>query len=233
MAAATAKVAAARKQVAVSKMQISTLSGQIEAAHTAVNEAHVLVTKEWSKYFATASLESLTPEQMAWSTFQATGLIDRQLTSEQAALDKKTPLKPEEQKDVAKLVVRRTQVEQAAFTKLKGNVGNFVMLFGAGAGQPQQGFFATVDQALFFSNGNEVRGWLTPSGTNLTARLVNLEEPKAFTEELFLSILTRRPTSEEVADVSQYLSARPKDRSAAIQEIVWALLTSTEFRFAH
>ncbi len=230
---ATAKVAAAQKQVADFKTRINTINGQIEAAHTAVDQSHVLVTKEWTKYFATASLESLTPEQMAWSTLQATGLIVRQLTAEQAAINKKTPLKPEEQKDAAKLAARRTQVQQAAYAKLKGNVGNFVRLFGAGAGQPQQDFFATVDQALFFSNGNEVRSWLAPSGTNLTARLVKLEEPKALTEELFLSILTRRPADSEVADVTQYLAARPKDRSAAIQEIVWALLTSTEFRFAH
>jgi hypothetical protein len=49
-------------------------------------------------------------------------------------------------------------------------------------------------------------------------------------EELYLGILTRMPSEEEVAEVSAFLSQRP-DRSKAAQELVWGLLSSAEFRF--
>jgi hypothetical protein len=51
-------------------------------------------------------------------------------------------------------------------------------------------------------------------------------------EELFLSILSRRPTTEEIGDVTAALQAAT-DRKTALEELVWALLASTEFRFNH
>ncbi len=199
---------------------------QLETAREALAE-------QWSNQFALAQLQPLSPEQLAWSILQATGQFDRQRTAEQAELDKKSPLPPEEQDDAAKLAARAKQVEQAAYDKLKPTVARFVALFGAAAGAPQDDFFATVDQALFFANGGEVRGWLAPAGGNLTDRLVKLSDPAAVAEELYLSILTRRPTDEETADVQIYSSSRPDDKSAAVQEMAWALLTSSEFRFQH
>ena len=123
--------------------------------------------------------------------------------------------------------------QASGFDKLKGNVAKFVTLFGPGAGQPQHEFFATVDQALFFSNGGELRGWLAPGGGNLADRLMKIDDPKALTEELYLSVLTRLPADDEAADVASYLATRPKEKSAVVQEMVWALITSTEFRFNH
>ena len=68
----------------------------------------------------------------------------------------------------------------------------------------------------------------------MTERLGKITDTKKLAEELYLSVLTRLPTDEEVADVGGYLKGRSKDkRSAAIQEIAWALLTSAEFRFNH
>jgi hypothetical protein len=130
-------------------------------------------------------------------------------------------------------VAKAQAIEQAVYDKLGGNVGAFVSLFAAAPGQPQQDFSATVDQALFFANGGQVRSWLAPGGGSLTERLVKLDDPKALADELFIAVFTRHPTDDEVADISQYLAARAKDRSAAIQEIVWGLLCSTEFRFNH
>ena len=151
-----------------------------------------------------------------------------------AELDKKSPLKPEEKKDAKKIAARRLQVEQTTYDKLKSNVGNIISLYGAGSGQPQNEFFATIDQALFMANGGPLKGWLAPGGGNLTERLGKMTDEKKLVEELYLSVLTRLPTDGEVADVAAYLKQRPKEKRAAlIQEIVWALLTSAEFRFNH
>jgi hypothetical protein len=41
------------------------------------------------------------------------------------------------------------------------------------------------------------------------------------------------PSEEEATDVTNYLAARPNDRPAAAQELVWGLLASAEFRFSY
>jgi hypothetical protein len=105
-------------------------------------------------------------------------------------------------------------------------------LFATGAGQPQD-FFATADQALFFCNDGLIRSWLAPAGGNLAERLGKLTEPKAVAEELYLSVLSRRPSDAEIAEATSYLSARANERAAAVQELAWGLLTSLEFRFNH
>ncbi len=183
------------------------------------------LTGQLTGRFATSALKPLSPEQLSWSIMQATGVVAQQKSAAVAELDKKG------EKDEPQ---RAAKVEAAVYDKLRGNVATFVKTFGAGDGQPQNVFFATVDQALFFTNGGEIRGWLNPAGTNLTARLKELTDPAACAEELYLAIFTRRPAPEETADVIAYLEQESKsDRTAAVQELAWAMLTSAEFRFEH
>ena len=189
------------------------------------------LTDTWTKRGDVAVLEALAPEQLAWSIMQISGLIDRTRTAETAALDKKSPLSEADKKNSVKLADRERQIERAVYTKLKSTVAKFVKLFGAGAGQPQSDFFATVDQALFFANGREVQGWLRPSGSTLTNRLMKIEDVKQLAEELYLSVLTRRPSEKEIADVVDYVKSSGKDNAAAVQQMAWALITSAEFRF--
>ncbi|NDE99816.1 MAG: hypothetical protein EB034_16315, partial [Verrucomicrobia bacterium] len=123
--------------------------------------------------------------------------------------------------------------EQYAWDKLKSGAAGFAPLFGAGAGEPQDAFFASADQALFLNNGSMVRSWLAPSAENLTARLGKLADARALAEELYLSTLTRLPTEAEVAAVQKQLASRDKEKPAGVQELAWGLLTSAEFRFKH
>jgi hypothetical protein len=205
-----------------------------EAADGALHETLGKLSKSWSEQFAIGTVGPLSPEQLGWSLLEATGQVGRQQQSVVAELNKKSPLKPEDKKDAAKLAARKLQIEQTTYDKLQGAVGSIVTLYGAGSGQPQNDFFATIDQALFMANGGPLKGWLAPGGGNLTERLGKMTDTGKLVEELYLSVLTRLPTEEEVADVGAYLNERPKEkRSAAIQEIAWALLTSAEFRFNH
>jgi hypothetical protein len=116
---------------------------------------------------------------------------------------------------------------------LQKNVASFVSQFAAAAGQPQDATEPTVHQALFLSNGNPVQTWLAPSNGSLVGRLAELADSSAVAEELYLSLFTRRPTDEERTEVSRYLADRGKERVPALQELAWALLASTEFRFNH
>ena len=232
-ATSTSAFADTGKKLAPLAAQRNEATAKADKAQAALDEAYKELTGHWSRQFVIRPLEPLTAEQLAWSIMKINGLPAKQRAASAAAINKKTPLKPEEQKDAAKVAAREKQIDDAAYNKLKANVAQFVKLFAASAGQPQHDFVATFDQALFFANAGTVRGWIAPSGGNLADRLIKMDNPKELAEELYLGVLTRRPTDEEAATVTKYLAARPKEKSAAVQEVVWALLTSTEFRFNH
>ncbi|MGZ0166054.1 MAG: DUF1549 domain-containing protein [Planctomycetales bacterium] len=210
---------------------VAKLSEQVKQAKLSIDSSSDKVIKEASSHFNIAVVEPLTPEQLGWSILQATGQLERQRAAELAKLNKAKPLTPEELKDAAKVAERSRAADAATYTSLSATVVRFVTLFGSQKGQPQDAFFATVEQALFFANGGEIRSWLSPSGDNLTGRLLKLEDSKALAEELYVSTFTRQPSADEIAEITNYLEQRKEDRSAAIQEIAWALVTSVEFRF--
>ncbi len=61
---------------------------------------------------------------------------------------------------------------------------------------------ATLEQALFLRNGELIRGWLTSRPGNLIDRLSRLTSPDALADELYLSVFTRLPSSEERKEIS-------------------------------
>jgi Protein of unknown function (DUF1549)/Protein of unknown function (DUF1553)/Protein of unknown function (DUF1800) len=163
-------------------------------------------------WFITAQLRPLSPEQLAWSTLQATGQLD----VERKALGAKG-------------------TDAALRAKLAAPVTTFVTLFGNQPGEPagQQDFEATLDQTLFLRNGTLLRDWMTPRPGNLLDRLNSLKEMDRIAEELYVSVLTRQPTADEQKEVADYLTRHAAERTTALQELAWALLTSAEFRFNH
>lgn len=209
------------------------LNGKAEAGRSELNRVTDELVSNWETRFFTSRLKHLSPEQMSWSVMQATGFLDGQRAAGVAEADKKLPIDPKKPDDPVRLAEREKQIEAFTYGKVKGNLGTFVKLFGHAAGQAQTDFFATVDQALFFSNGGTVLSWLNPSGNNLTARLNKLEDPGAIAEEMYISVLTRRPSEQEAKDVTEYLASRKDDRVGAVKEMAWALVTSAEFRFSH
>ena len=160
---------------------------------------------------------------------EATGQVAAQRNDGIADFNKKNPLKEGAKEDAARQAARAKHVEKFVYDKLKGNTANFIKLFGGAAGEPQTDFYATADQALFFTNGSTIRSWLN----TLTARVGKIAEPKLLAEELYLTILTRRPTTAETVLVEKLIAADPKQKSAVISDIAWGLLTSSEFRFNH
>ncbi|MBM80687.1 MAG: hypothetical protein CMJ78_08850, partial [Planctomycetaceae bacterium] len=233
LATANSALAAADKQLAPALKARDESAAKLSKSQESLDQSYEELTKFWSNQFVMRPLEHLTAEQLCWSLMVISGLPKRQLVASEAEINKKTPLKDEEKKDPAKVAARKKQIADAAYAKLNANVGAFVKLFSANAGQPQHEFFATFDQALFFANAGTVRSWMSPNGDNLAGRLAKLDNSKDFADELYLGVLTRRPTTDEVADVTAYLASRGKERAAATQELIWALVTSTEFRFNH
>ncbi len=215
------------------------MNAQVEAAKATQQQASVEFTKaiepvptELANHFMLAQLKPLSPEQLCWTVFRVTRVYDNYRAGEIAELDKTAPLTDAQKQDPSVLAQREVELEQRTWDKLKGNIGNYVPLYGGAPGQPQNDFYASPDQALFTSNGGAINSWVGPSGGNATERVIKATDPRVAAEELYLGILTRMPTEEEVADVTSFLASRP-DRSQAAKELVWGLLSSAEFRFNH
>jgi hypothetical protein len=158
--------------------------------------------------YVVAQLKPLTAEQLALALMQATGYTD----NHRASLGAKV-------------------TEAALYARILPGVAPFVTAFGSEPGTPET-FDARVEQALFVGNGPLLKSWLNPTGANLTGRLAKATTPEALTEELYLSVFSRRPLAEETKIVVDFLAKRT-DKPRAIQDLAWALLASTEFRFNH
>jgi hypothetical protein len=189
------------------------------------------------KHLAVAAVRLTSPEQLAWSVMQAVGLVAATEADVQWRLDGADPrMKAILDLDPRRETLRKSLVADQTYSRLAPNVGSFVSHFGGVAGQPQEAAEATstVDQALFLTNGEPVKSWLNPAPGWLIGRLDAVPDPSLIAEEIYLSVLSRRPTTDERAEVSSYLTSRPaQERVSALRELAWSLLASTEFRFNH
>jgi hypothetical protein len=233
MTALTGSITAAEKELTSTQVMLPEIAKAIPQLQQSYDSAYANAVDVLSTQFSVAVVRPLGPEQLTKSMLVATGYIETLQQSAKAEVDKKTPLKEEDKNDPAKVAVHVQLVEDQLQLKTKPVVAKFVKLFAAAAGQPQSQFFATVDQSLFFANGGDLQSWLLPRGNNLMARLKKIEDPAAVSDELYISVLCRKPTQQETDDVTQYLANRSDDKDAALRDMTWALLTSTEFRFQH
>ncbi len=183
--------------------------------------------------FAVAALEPLTPEQLCWSLMQAAGIVEAKKSEIHKRLfdaDPKFAAIASANPKLARMAELRQ--EDLVYRELGGNAQAFVQVFAPAAGVAQDKAEATVHQALFLANGFAVQGWLAPNGSNATSKVATAADPGQAAEEVYLALLSRRPTAEERAEVSKLL-AEAKDKPKAAHELAWAIATSVEFRFNH
>jgi hypothetical protein len=254
-AKAQVAAAAAEKELAVVREKTNNAVTVAEKLREETAANLESLTDRWADAFAIGSFTQLTPEQLSHAMLRASGQWDRLVLAGESAFDKKlAEQKAAKEKPAPKPAAkdakakstpekkpepplteadRKTFVADYLRTQVEAQTNRFVALFGAQAGSPQSDFFATADQALFLENDGTVRAWLRPSGENLGGRLLKLENAEDVANELYLSILTREPDDVERAAVAEYLAARSDNKSAAVQDLSWALLSSVEFRFKH
>lgn len=229
LASVASQQAAADDEIAAAEAAVTAAIEKAAADRKAAEAAWTTIVERSTVRFTLAPLKPLSPEQLAWSTMQAVGLVEGEKKTQQAEAKKQAEaaaeVPPEER---ARLEERL--LEGLVDKKLGENIKQFVSLFAQQPGQAAT-FQATVHQALFLSNGGLLAGWLNPGGGNLTERLSKIEDAGAWAEELYLTVFTRRPTPAEASQVAEYLQAAADDRAAAAREMVWSLVTSAEFRF--
>jgi hypothetical protein len=89
----------------------------------------------------------------------------------------------------------------------------------------------TLPQLLHLQNGEEFSKKLKSQDGRLTRLLKETKEDNKLTDEIFLSTLGRKPTSEESSALARSLAAGPKEE--VYQDLFWALLNTKEFAFNH
>ena len=99
---------------------------------------------------------------------------------------------------------------------------------------PGDNFQVAVDEALFFSNNDRIdNDLLRDSGDRLVGFMKEAEDSVGAVTAAFEAVNSRPPTDDERKAITGYLDSRKDDKSKAMKQIVWALLTGPELRFNH
>jgi len=90
-------------------------------------------------------------------------------------------------------------------------------------------------QALHLSNGETLNGKLAAADNRLTKWLASEMTNEQILEEVCLTCLARLPSAAEQHGILAELqkAATPEDRRAALEDVLWAILSSREFLFNH
>ena len=100
--------------------------------------------------------------------------------------------------------------------------------------QPTDDFQVGVGEALLFSNGDRVeREFLTDGGGSLLARMKTEKNESAAVDLMIRATLGRPAKDSEKKALTEYLAKRADRTPQAYRQILWALMTSPEFRFNH
>jgi len=195
------------------------------------------LVERWTINGQIAPLKPLTPEQMSASSMQAAGFFKAHIASAEAKLDKSPPDALKNASDEDKPRVRAQLMQLELLTQFRSIFSEFARQYG---GAPGQDFQATAGQALFFSNGEMLDGWLKQKD-GLVGRLVadrekaDLSDAAAtqrLIDDLYFAVLSRPAAEAEKMQIAKLLRER-SDKPAAFYELVWGLLSTTEFRFNH
>jgi hypothetical protein len=92
---------------------------------------------------------------------------------------------------------------------------------------------SSTNEALFMSNSTGLQQLVEPSGDNLVARLAAIAETERMVEMAVWTTLSRAPDSEEKSHLVKWIESTDETRAVACSQLVWALVTSAEFRFNH
>jgi hypothetical protein len=94
-------------------------------------------------------------------------------------------------------------------------------------------FQSSAAEALFMSNNAAVQKLIEPAGSNLAARLTATPEAGAVIDTAFWTVLGRGPSASERSYLVGWFTSGDHGRADACSQLVWALVTSAEFRFNH
>ena len=106
----------------------------------------------------------------------------------------------------------------------------FEAAFGYDPSDPRETVVRSIPQALALMNGVRLNLAVRAVGheTMLGRQIDEIKDDSALVQELYLRTLTREPTETEVNSVLAYCK-ETKNRPAVFEDLLWALLNSSEF----
>jgi len=106
----------------------------------------------------------------------------------------------------------------------------FNQTFGFDPSTPRDDVAGSIPQALFLMNSPAVNGAINGrSGFVITRLLAEVKDDKAAITELYLRCLSREPKAGEIKTCLEHIG-QVKDRREAFEDLLWALVNSTEFQ---
>jgi hypothetical protein len=89
-----------------------------------------------------------------------------------------------------------------------------------------------LSQALHLLNGDTVNSKIA-QGKLVANRLAEGKKPQEIFEEIYIRCLTRKPTEEEKASLSEVIAGDQAQQQQILEDIFWAVMNSREFVFNH
>jgi hypothetical protein len=100
--------------------------------------------------------------------------------------------------------------------------------------QPGENFQVAVDEALFFSNNDRItKDLLRDGGDRIVGKLKSIEDVSQAIEQLWVTVLNRKPSEEELQTATVWMQRENSDRVDSLRSLTWALLAGPELRFNH
>ena len=91
-----------------------------------------------------------------------------------------------------------------------------------------------VNEALLFSNSDKVtREFLADGNDKLLGRVKSASDSTKAIDLIVRSVLSRPPTQEDQKVLGEYLGRRTDRQPEAYRQVIWALVSGSEFRFNH
>ncbi len=176
-------------------------------------------------YYSHAYVKPLSAEQFFYSILQATGYERLQLhqllemggRKQQGGGDRKRILRELER-------MKREHLQK------------FLFLLNNGEMEEIEAFNGTVPQALMMINGSLVNDSANhvERGSFINYVLEKWREPRERVEYIYLSVLSRLPTTKEKTYFQRYLEqSLYGDKNLAYEDLYWVLLNSVEFSLNH
>jgi hypothetical protein len=109
----------------------------------------------------------------------------------------------------------------------------FVKALSNPAKEPEIAFSPSVRAALFLMNENAVLDLFKQADGNLVDRLAKAKDADAAADEMYLAVLSRKPTDVERAEVVELWKKYADRKAEVLGELAWALASSAEFCLNH
>jgi hypothetical protein len=111
----------------------------------------------------------------------------------------------------------------------QGGPNNPLVLFGVDPSTPSEDVLGTIPQALFLMNNPQLNRAMSAQNNTMLGKVLNsTPDNRAALEAIYLNVLGRRPNTGEIQTSGHYL-AKIGNRKEAFEDILWALINSTEF----